>query len=87
MVHVILKKGYAAVKDALDGRFNLYNSSNSSMLLVDVEGDKVPIVIRPRGSGTMVKVDPIYRGKSSTAKEALKRILKELDEEPVWSNL
>ncbi len=68
-------------------RFELFISKRGFLTFLEDGEFKIPIVGYKKGKGTIIKVDPIYKGDSVHAKRCMKRFLEEAGLKPLKSNL
>ena len=86
MIHALVDEELERVVEKTSS-FDLFLSKRGFLTFLEDESLKVPIVGYRKGKGTIIKIDPIYKGDSIHAKRCMKRFLEGAGLKPVKSNL
>ena len=86
MIHALVEEELERVLEKASC-FKVFVSERGFLTFLEDGEFKVPIVGYRKGKGTIIKVDPIYKGDSIHAKRCMKRFLEGAGLRPVKSNL
>ncbi len=87
MIHAFLDIDFEEAAKKLKSKYMVYFSENSFLIFVEMDGSIVPIKGLKKEGKTMLKTDPMYKGKSYPAKKVIRKLINLLECKVIRENL
>lgn len=87
MIHALLDIDFEEAAKRLENKYMVYFSENSFLIFIEMDGFIIPIKGFKKQGKTMLKTDPMYKGKSYPAKKVIRELIDFLECRVIRKNL